>query len=79
MRKVPVRGLTGWLPMAIRRKVLVTASAVLSITIAASAEAAPIQTVFVIAMENHNWTQPSSLTSPQQIFGNPAAPYINSW
>ena len=29
-------------------------------------------------MENHNWTQPASLTSPQQIFGNPAAPFINS-
>ena len=34
--------------------------------------------VFVIAMENHNWTQPSSLTSPQQIFMNPEAPFINS-
>jgi hypothetical protein len=33
--------------------------------------------VFVIAMENHNWTQPSSDTSPQQIFMNPAAPFIN--
>jgi hypothetical protein len=40
--------------------------------------AAPLQTVFVIAMENHNLTQPSSMTSPQQILGNPAAPYINS-
>src|SRR6516225_11215042 len=34
--------------------------------------------VFVIAMENHNWTQPNPLSSPQQIFMNPAAPYINS-
>jgi hypothetical protein len=34
--------------------------------------------VFVIAMENHNWTQPASVTSPQQISGNPAAPFINS-
>jgi hypothetical protein len=34
--------------------------------------------VFVIAMENHNWTQPSTQTSPQQIFQNPAAPFINS-
>lgn len=40
--------------------------------------AGTIQTVFVIAMENHNWTQPSTETSPEQIFGNPAAPYINS-
>lgn len=36
-------------------------------------------TVFVIAMENHNWTQPSTDTSaPPQIFANPAAPFINS-
>ncbi len=34
--------------------------------------------IFVIAMENHNFTQPASQSSPQQIFGNPAAPYINS-
>ena len=34
--------------------------------------------VFVIAMENHNWTQPGTQTSPQQIFQNPAAPFINS-
>jgi hypothetical protein len=34
--------------------------------------------VFVIAMENHNWTQPNPLSSPQQIFKNPAAPFINS-
>lgn len=37
-----------------------------------------VKTVFVIAMENHNWTQPSSYTSLQQIYGNSAAPYINS-
>ena len=36
------------------------------------------RTVFVIAMENHNWTQPSTVTSPQQIFMNPEAPFINS-
>jgi hypothetical protein len=34
--------------------------------------------VFVIAMENHNFTQPTNQTSPQQIFGNPAAPFMNS-
>jgi hypothetical protein len=34
--------------------------------------------IFVIAMENHNFTQPDPTSSPQQIFGNPAAPYINS-
>ena len=34
--------------------------------------------VFVVAMENHNWVQPSTVTSPQQIFMNPNAPFINS-
>src|SRR5690242_10491337 len=36
-----------------------------------------IGSVFVIAMENHNFTQPASQTSPQPIFGNPAAPFLN--
>ena len=34
--------------------------------------------VWVLAMENHNWTQPSPTNSPQQIYGNSAAPFINS-
>ena len=34
--------------------------------------------VFVIAMENHNWTQPNPTSNPEQIFQNPAAPFINS-
>lgn len=37
-----------------------------------------VKTVFVIAMENHNWTQPASVASPQLIFMNPDAPFINS-
>src|SRR5437899_12982066 len=39
-----------------------------------------IKTVFVIAMENHNWTQPANQFAGgiQQIFQNPAAPFINS-
>jgi phosphatidylinositol-3-phosphatase len=43
------------------------------------ASAAPIKSVFVIAMENHNWTQPvSDLTAPHQIFENANAAFINS-
>jgi hypothetical protein len=38
----------------------------------------PIGDVFYIEMENHNLTQPSSVTSPQQLLNNPAAPYLNS-
>src|SRR5262249_38096103 len=34
--------------------------------------------VFYIEMENHNLTQPSSVTSPHQLLGNPAAPFLNS-
>ena len=34
--------------------------------------------VFYIDMENHNLAQPSSVTSPQQLQGNSAAPYLNS-
>jgi phosphatidylinositol-3-phosphatase len=45
---------------------------------AATADGGTIKTVFVIALENHNWTQPASQTSPQQIFQNPNAPFINS-
>src|SRR4029077_19989850 len=39
-----------------------------------------IRTVFVIAMENHNWTQPANQFTGgiQQIYQNPAAPFINS-
>jgi hypothetical protein len=38
-----------------------------------------INTVFVIDMENHNLTQPAGDTAaPQQLLGNPAAPYLNS-
>jgi phosphatidylinositol-3-phosphatase len=43
------------------------------------AGAESVKSVFVIAMENHNWTQPATDTSaPHQIFNNPDAPFINS-
>lgn len=48
-----------------------------------SVQAGQIKTVFVIALENHNWTQPNgnvdnSSSTLEQIKGNPAAPFINS-
>jgi phosphatidylinositol-3-phosphatase len=45
-----------------------------------TASAQQVKTVFVIAMENHNWTQPANqFTGPiQQIYQNPNAPFINS-
>jgi hypothetical protein len=44
----------------------------------AMAQPAQAGSIFVIAMENHNLTQPVPTSSPQQILGNPAAPYLNS-
>ena len=54
--------------------------ALLTTLSALSASAQQIKTVFVIAMENHNWTQPANQFSGgiQQIFQNPNAPFINS-
>src|SRR5215471_5201959 len=44
-----------------------------------TARAASIKTVLVIAMENHNWTQPINVPDGiQPIYGNPNAPFINS-
>jgi phosphatidylinositol-3-phosphatase len=57
---------------------LVAAGGLVTSVLPGTAPAGPIKTVFVIAMENHNWTQPASQTSPGQVFGSPAAPYINS-
>ena len=37
-----------------------------------------IGTIFMIGLENHNFTQPNPTSSPEQIYTNPAAPYINS-
>ncbi len=50
----------------------------LAIAIASSAHAQQIGDVFYIDMENHNLTQPGSVTAPQQLMGNSAAPYLNS-
>ncbi|HZR19924.1 MAG TPA: alkaline phosphatase family protein [Verrucomicrobiae bacterium] len=47
-------------------------------TVCAKEHDGDLGTIFVIAMENHNFTQPATQTSPQPIFGNPAAPFMNS-
>jgi phosphatidylinositol-3-phosphatase len=61
--------------MRMQTKLLVAAIALVGAT---QVQAGTVRKVFVIAMENHNWTQPGNQTSPQQIFQNPAAPFINS-
>jgi phosphatidylinositol-3-phosphatase len=55
-------------------------TAVFAVTAAAADDGRSIKTVFVIAMENHNWTQPANpFSGPiQQIFQNQNAPFINS-
>ena len=47
-------------------------------TTATPADLQKLDTVFYIAMENHNFTQPGTVSSPAQILGNAAAPYLNS-
>jgi phosphatidylinositol-3-phosphatase len=51
-----------------------------AIMIATSAQAQQIGDVFYIALENHNFTQPSTVPAgtPQQLLGNTAAPFLNS-
>jgi hypothetical protein len=49
-----------------------------ALLVASSAQAQQIGDVFYIAEENHNWTQPSTVTGINQIKGNSAAPFINS-
>ena len=66
-----------------KRFALMTAAVAASLGVAKVARAAPqvqqIGDVFYIAMENHNWTQPASFNSSiNQIYGDTAAPYINS-
>jgi len=44
-----------------------------------TASAQQVKTVFVIAMENHNWTQPVQIPGKiQQIYQNVNAPFVNS-
>lgn len=56
-------------------------TAALAVTAAAADDGRAIKTVFVIALENENWTQPDGAvtgTGQQQIFNNTAAPFLNS-
>lgn len=63
-------------PGKFRRQTALLGAAIAGVLLAA--QPAPAGDIFVIAMENHNFTQPNPTSSPQQILGNPAAPYINS-
>jgi len=75
-------GFRGFLLGNIRRKAALLASVATGVLcLPQTSPANPPQAIgpiFVIAMENHNFTQPGTQMSPQQILGNAAAPYINS-
>ena len=66
------------LPNLVRRFLAPVLAIVGCLLVAATATAGPLGDVFVIDMENHNLTQPGSVTSPAQLQGNAAAPYLNS-
>jgi hypothetical protein len=65
--------------LQVRRHTL-SAFALLGALSSLTASADNVKTVFVIAMENHNWTQPANQFTGgiQQIYQNPNAPFINS-
>jgi hypothetical protein len=62
-----------------KRSSILSAAMLLGALLAGS-PAWAVKTVFVIALENTNWTQPQNpfSGSQQQIFQNPAAPFLNS-
>src|SRR4051812_29574306 len=61
------------------KRALIAAASILIGSSWQAVRAESVKSVFVIAMENHNWTQPVSDTSaPHQIFNNADAPFINS-
>jgi hypothetical protein len=61
------------------KTIAVSTVALLAATTAVpTAHASTIGDVFYIALENHNATQPSSYTGTAAIYGNSAAPFINS-
>ena len=61
----------------VKEKGLLVAAAMLTAAVS-RAHAAQLGDVFYIALENHNFTQPNTVTSPQQLEGNTAAPFLNS-
>ncbi len=65
-------------PHRLSRGLIAPAACVAAALLASPARGQQIGDVFYIDMENHNLTQPSSVTSPAQLLNNPAAPFLNS-
>src|SRR5882724_66896 len=89
MKASPHTSLESTSRRALRRSFAVGALSGAALLSQSSALGQQIGDVFYIALENHNWTQPNgnvtapgassgTLSSIQQIFGNSAAPFINS-
>jgi len=57
---------------------LSTTSSLVRVTVTVGFDPRQIKTVFVIAMENHDWMQACPTCNPPQLLGNPVAPYVNS-
>src|SRR5271166_3871704 len=74
----PIMLFKNQLPNLVRRFLSPVLAMVGCLLVAATATAGPLGDVFVIDMENHNLTQPGSVTSPEQLQGNAAAPDLNS-
>lgn len=64
----------------IKQRCALSAIALLGALCGFRASGASVKTVFVIAMENHNWTQPANQFTGgiQQIYQNPNAPFLNN-
>jgi phosphatidylinositol-3-phosphatase len=58
-------------------KGLLLSAAVLA-AVASGAHAQQVGDIFYIALENHDFTQPTSYNGTEPIFGNPNAPFIDS-
>jgi hypothetical protein len=62
---------------------LLAVTLLIAVSAPRTAAAAEVGDVFVIALENHNFTQPAKVNNPkkhqpQQLLDNPACPFVNS-
>ena len=62
----------------IQRAVVVALGALAALILRQAARLSRSRRCSSFSMENHNLTQPNPLSSPQQIRGNVAAPFLNS-
>src|SRR5215813_903749 len=65
---------------ALRQAIIVFVCFVVAVKTSPEAFSNPIKTVFVVSMENQNWTQPANQFTggQQQVFQNPAAHFLNN-